>query len=391
MLAQSGIRAPRDRPPGGRAPPGAGHGQRLGRRQPEQDRAASADRMPAGRRSSSAARRSAGDARRAPQATTVAPPRRLRVEHPAAPDGGDRAVAPEHEPVVRRAPPAAAPAPGARVHARPARSAPGDAPAPSPPPCPDGRAHGCGQIRPRGASGWSASSASSAADGQPRGVRRHQPRAPAARRRAGCRRSRRRCVRPARSARATRRSSRSSAPGPTGPREQRHGVADREASRPGGAGDHGADAGQENARSTGRRNRSAARSGLERRRVSRPGAPGARRARWPVRADTATGGSNRTVDRASRSATSASTRSIQSGSTRSALVTTGMPAATPSCSSTARCSTVCGMIPSSAAMTSSARSIPEAPATMVRTKSSWPGTSTTPGRASRRRAGAGRS
>ena len=44
----------------------------------------------------------------------------------------------------------------------------------------------------------------------------------------------------------------------------------------------------------------------------------------------------------------------------------------------ARCSSVCGMIPSSAAITSSARSMPDAPATMVRTKSSWPGTSTTP-------------
>ena len=44
----------------------------------------------------------------------------------------------------------------------------------------------------------------------------------------------------------------------------------------------------------------------------------------------------------------------------------------------ARCSRVCGMMPSSAATTSSARSTPDAPATMVRTKSSWPGTSTTP-------------
>ncbi len=83
-------------------------------------------------------------------------------------------------------------------------------------------------------------------------------------------------------------------------------------------------------------------------------------------------------DRASRSPTSSVTRSSQSRSTRSDLVTTGMPSGTPRCSRTERCSSVCGMIPSSAATTSSARSTPDAPATMVRTKSSWPGTSTTP-------------
>ena len=39
----------------------------------------------------------------------------------------------------------------------------------------------------------------------------------------------------------------------------------------------------------------------------------------------------------------------------------------------ARCSRVCGITPSSAATTSSARSMPPAPASMLRTKRSWPG------------------
>ena len=42
----------------------------------------------------------------------------------------------------------------------------------------------------------------------------------------------------------------------------------------------------------------------------------------------------------------------------------------------ARCSRVCGITPSSAAMTSSARSMPPTPASMFLTKRSWPGTST---------------
>jgi len=43
-----------------------------------------------------------------------------------------------------------------------------------------------------------------------------------------------------------------------------------------------------------------------------------------------------------------------------------------------RCSRVCGMTPSSAATTSTTRSMPPAPAAMARTKRSCPGTSTTP-------------
>ncbi len=52
-------------------------------------------------------------------------------------------------------------------------------------------------------------------------------------------------------------------------------------------------------------------------------------------------------------------------------------ARTPSSSRIARCSIVCGITPSSAATTSRNRSTPVAPATMVRTKRSCPGTSTT--------------
>jgi hypothetical protein len=44
----------------------------------------------------------------------------------------------------------------------------------------------------------------------------------------------------------------------------------------------------------------------------------------------------------------------------------------------AKCSRVCGLIDSSAAMTSSALSMPPMPASMFFTKRSWPGTSTKP-------------
>ncbi len=79
--------------------------------------------------------------------------------------------------------------------------------------------------------------------------------------------------------------------------------------------------------------------------------------------------------------TSSSASSSSSSSTRSALVSATTPSRTPSSSMMARCSRVCGITPSSAAMTSRKRSTPVAPATMVRTKRSWPGTSTTLSRA----------
>jgi hypothetical protein len=49
----------------------------------------------------------------------------------------------------------------------------------------------------------------------------------------------------------------------------------------------------------------------------------------------------------------------------------------PSPASTAACSLVWGITPSSAATVIRNMSTPVAPATMVRTKRSWPGTSTT--------------
>src|SRR5579863_8710712 len=45
-----------------------------------------------------------------------------------------------------------------------------------------------------------------------------------------------------------------------------------------------------------------------------------------------------------------------------------------------KCSRVCGLMDSSAAMTSNTRSMPPTPASMLRTKRSWPGTSTNPRR-----------
>ena len=65
-------------------------------------------------------------------------------------------------------------------------------------------------------------------------------------------------------------------------------------------------------------------------------------------------------------------------SARSALVSATMPRVMPSRSTIARCSRVCGITPSSAATTSSTKSMPVAPASMLCTNFSWPGTSTKP-------------
>ena len=59
-----------------------------------------------------------------------------------------------------------------------------------------------------------------------------------------------------------------------------------------------------------------------------------------------------------------------------AFVTATTPRSIPSRRRIARCSCVCGRAPSAASITSRKRSIPVAPATMLRTKRSWPGTST---------------
>ena len=55
-------------------------------------------------------------------------------------------------------------------------------------------------------------------------------------------------------------------------------------------------------------------------------------------------------------------------------------AALPSRRQMSKCSRVCGLMDSSAAITSSTRSMPPTPASMLRTKRSWPGTSTKPRR-----------
>ena len=97
----------------------------------------------------------------------------------------------------------------------------------------------------------------------------------------------------------------------------------------------------------------------------------ARRARRPLTPLTATTGAPGTSSRASSSASSS-----VSGSTASAFVTATTPCSTPRSRRIARCSCVCGRAPSAASITSRNRSMPVAPATIVRTKRSWPGTST---------------
>ena len=65
---------------------------------------------------------------------------------------------------------------------------------------------------------------------------------------------------------------------------------------------------------------------------------------------------------------------------RSAFVSATTARRTPKYVRICRCSSVCGIHPSSAATTSRARSMEPTPATMFFTKSSWPGTSTIPRR-----------
>ena len=79
---------------------------------------------------------------------------------------------------------------------------------------------------------------------------------------------------------------------------------------------------------------------------------------------------------ASSSSTSASTRSSHSPSAKSHFVSATTPCVVCSRSRMAKCSRVCGITPSSAATTNSARSMPPTPASMFLMKRSWPGTST---------------
>ena len=64
-----------------------------------------------------------------------------------------------------------------------------------------------------------------------------------------------------------------------------------------------------------------------------------------------------------------------SGGTRSILVTAIAPAESPSIRTISKCSRVCGITDSSAATTSSTAWMPPAPASMLRTNFSCPGTS----------------
>ena len=130
-------------------------------------------------------------------------------------------------------------------------------------------------------------------------------------------------------------------------------------------------------RSTARRNRpSAARSGACRAASTR----WARTAStpWPVTAETGTMGAPSRLVPVSAASIWADTSARRSSSTRSHLVRAIRPRWRPKRSRMARCSRVCGIRPSSAATTSSTKSMPVAPASMVCTKRSWPGTSMKP-------------
>ena len=96
----------------------------------------------------------------------------------------------------------------------------------------------------------------------------------------------------------------------------------------------------------------------------------------PVRADTARTGAPSRNEPATRSWASSLTTSSVAGSARSDFVMTTSPEGTRSRRQISKCSRVCGMIDSSAATWSMTRSMPPAPASMFRTKRSWPGTST---------------
>ena len=100
----------------------------------------------------------------------------------------------------------------------------------------------------------------------------------------------------------------------------------------------------------------------------------------PVRLETATTGALSSVVPRVRIAISSRTSPTRAASTRSTLVMTKIPRCTSRRCRMSRCSSVCGMTPSSAATVKSTRSMPCAPASMLRMNRSCPGTSTTPAR-----------
>jgi len=122
--------------------------------------------------------------------------------------------------------------------------------------------------------------------------------------------------------------------------------------------------------------------------------PAAERARWaaaaasicarsagtpsPLTADSGKIGAFASAVPASSSAISRLVSPIRAASTISHLVSATAPWVRPSRSISSRCSRVCGIGPSSAATTSSTKSMPVAPASMLWISFSWPGTSMKP-------------
>src|ERR1035437_3207897 len=96
----------------------------------------------------------------------------------------------------------------------------------------------------------------------------------------------------------------------------------------------------------------------------------------PVTAETATRGAFARNEPRTRARISSSTRAPVSASARSLFVRAITPAPTPRSFRMSRCSRVYGMMESSDATANRTRSTPCAPATIVLTNSSWPGTST---------------
>ena len=100
----------------------------------------------------------------------------------------------------------------------------------------------------------------------------------------------------------------------------------------------------------------------------------------PVFALTGTSGAFSRNDPRRNSSASMRTSSKVSLSTMSLFVSATTPRFTPSKRHISKCSRVCGLMDSSAAITSNSTSIPAAPASMLLTNRSCPGTSTKPKR-----------
>ena len=99
---------------------------------------------------------------------------------------------------------------------------------------------------------------------------------------------------------------------------------------------------------------------------------------WRVIELTGTTGAPWRNDPRTNSSASSLTSPRISASTRSALVSTTSPLSMPNSRQMSKCSRVCGLMDSSAPMTSRTRSMPPEPASMLRTKRSCPGTSMKP-------------